>query len=455
MATRKESKQSLDSNDSLEEPSSTNNVLSNIPEAKWIKIYLNGDEYFPGIKCVINNKHHRNFDVFLNYITQRLQPSFGAVRNIYSPVSGHRITNLEDLQPNHGYVAAGSERFKRIEAGYAQTKNIKKVIVHKPTPKIRPIFRSRNKPSNIRKSSAEVTIIYVFKNGDDFTPPLKFVLRKRDFIYWDKTLESIGKKIQLSSGYVKKLCTLEGQDIKNPEELINRQNYVAVGANEHFKYGKYVTEKLPVSTKPSSVKNKSPPSVTGVQAKTVNKIIQNSNENIIENDIKFIQDNSEQIIEENNNSNAVQKSELKLKKNELETKTNKSNCIEGYFIGTGDGIFKAQQQKLLSTITEINLDEDRSGLFRASERSEIINGAKEIQDSPDTLVDLPEDEMEAEEIDDEITPEMERAMQDLDLEDSQIVAFVPSFQNKTSVTPTKQLMRTSTGLHSQLQNTFV
>ncbi|XP_067123427.1 doublecortin domain-containing protein 2-like [Centruroides vittatus] len=460
MATKKDSKHPSDSNESLDQPS-TSNIQTNITEAKWIKVYLNGDEYFPGIKCVINNKHHRNFDVFLNYITQRLQPSFGAVRNIYSPVSGHRVTNLRDLLPNHGYVAAGGERFKRIEAGYAQNKNTKKVITRKPASKIRPTYRNHLKSSlnNRRSSVAEVTVIFVFKNGDDVMPPSKFVFRKRDLMNWEKILETIGKKVQLLTGYVKKLCTLEGKDIKGPEELTNKQSYVAIGVNEHFKFGKYNTQKSVPSQKTLTYQNRIlSSSETRTKSETETKsdldLTENDNEETVEDNISTnsVENNDEKTVLKGTFQNLEQMNE-----EESKEKTSKlSNGIEGYFYGPGDGIFKAQQRRMLSTITEINLDEDQGGLFRASERSEITNGAKEIQDSADTLVDFPEDEAQAEEIDDEITPEMERAMQDLDLEDSQqIVAFVPSLPNKTSVTPTKQIMRTNTELHSRLQNTFV
>ncbi|GIY79521.1 hypothetical protein CEXT_76001 [Caerostris extrusa] len=60
-------------------------------------------------------------------------------------------------------------------------------------------------------------------------------------------------------------------------------------------------------------------------------------------------------------------------------------------------------------------------------------GASEIEDSSETIVDLPVDLLEAEEIEDDITPDMERSMQHLSLDvPEEIVAYLPSMQNKNS-----------------------
>lgn len=91
--------------------------LMNLPDAKWIQIYINGDEHFSGCRCVVNSRYYRNLDMFLSYLTERLKPSFGAVRNIYTPVNGHPVNRLEDLISKHKYVVAGNERFKKLECG--------------------------------------------------------------------------------------------------------------------------------------------------------------------------------------------------------------------------------------------------------------------------------------------------------------------------------------------------
>ena len=44
-----------------------------------------------------------------------LRAPFGAVRNIYTPNSGHRINDLDQLQTGMQVVAAGTEKFRKLE----------------------------------------------------------------------------------------------------------------------------------------------------------------------------------------------------------------------------------------------------------------------------------------------------------------------------------------------------
>lgn len=94
-----------------------NSNIMNIPDSKWIQVFINGDEYFSGYHCVINSRYYRNLDMLLNYLTERLKPSFGAIRNIYTPVNGHPVNRLEDLISKQKYVVAGNERLKKLEFG--------------------------------------------------------------------------------------------------------------------------------------------------------------------------------------------------------------------------------------------------------------------------------------------------------------------------------------------------
>ena len=51
----------------------------------------------------------------LREVTGGIQAPFGAVRNIYTPRGGHKVDCLESLQSGEQYVAAGRERFKKLE----------------------------------------------------------------------------------------------------------------------------------------------------------------------------------------------------------------------------------------------------------------------------------------------------------------------------------------------------
>lgn len=78
-------------------------------------MYRNGDSYYPGRKIVINHRQMSHFDSFLSLVTFGVEAPFGAVRNIYTPREGHRILDMDHFQHGETYVAAGRERFKKLE----------------------------------------------------------------------------------------------------------------------------------------------------------------------------------------------------------------------------------------------------------------------------------------------------------------------------------------------------
>ena len=86
-----------------------------LPPTKTIVVYRNGDAFFPGRKIVVNQRHVSTFGSFLTSVTHGIEAPFGAVRNVYTPREGHRVVDLDHLQHGESYVAAGVERFKKLE----------------------------------------------------------------------------------------------------------------------------------------------------------------------------------------------------------------------------------------------------------------------------------------------------------------------------------------------------
>lgn len=78
-------------------------------------MFRNGDPYYEARRIVINEKRVSNFETLLREVTGGVQAPFGAVRNIYTPREGHKVDCLDNLQSGKQYVAAGRERFKKLE----------------------------------------------------------------------------------------------------------------------------------------------------------------------------------------------------------------------------------------------------------------------------------------------------------------------------------------------------
>ncbi|XP_074540103.1 uncharacterized protein LOC141801100 [Halichoeres trimaculatus] len=245
------------------------NFLSQ-PVVKNIFMFRNGDPYFEARRIVINEKRVSNFETLLREVTGGIQAPFGAVRNIYTPRGGHKVDSMESLQSGEQYVAAGRERFKRLD--YVQIGSRKKRMMQtlpiqaKPLPPNRFIVSAR-----FLKPIKEPCTIFVVANGDVLNPAMRLLIHQRMLSQFDKILEMITEKMGLRVlGGVRSLYTYEGHQVTEGVQLESGQLYVAVG-RERFK-------KLPYSdllfTKPRGTRR-----VNGIKAHSLPPIYRFSKQN--------------------------------------------------------------------------------------------------------------------------------------------------------------------------------
>ncbi|XP_070620608.1 doublecortin domain-containing protein 2B isoform X1 [Erythrolamprus reginae] len=202
------------------------------PLAKNVVVFRNGDPFFLGRKVVVSQRRFLTFDAFLNEVTSNIQAPV-AVRNIYTPREGHRVAELSELQNGCRYVAAGFERFKRLDYANPGMKQLKKHQKENGAQHYPGIPQKMMVTAGWKRQTHLPCIIYVFRNGDLLSPPFRMVLPRAALQEWPIVLGRLSEKANLRTGAVKKLCKLNGDLVSCGEELVNGEYYVAVGLEKY------------------------------------------------------------------------------------------------------------------------------------------------------------------------------------------------------------------------------
>ncbi|KAK6474293.1 doublecortin domain-containing protein 2B-like [Huso huso] len=222
-----------------------------LPLTKNVVVYKNGDPFFNGRKFVVNQKQFVTYESFLNEVTDNIQAS-AAVRNLYTPREGHRVHDLSELQSGSQYVAAGFERFKKLD--YLNPGSKKPAVIKKRDGlQMRPVYRA-NVSAKWRKHIHMPSVIHVFRNGDLLCPPFRLIIPKNMRQDWEKILIEVTEKANLRTGAVRRLCTVDGVTVSSEEELVSGQYCVAVGT-EKFKKLPYVELLVPKAPAHNGLRN--------------------------------------------------------------------------------------------------------------------------------------------------------------------------------------------------------
>ncbi|XP_021116223.1 doublecortin domain-containing protein 2 isoform X3 [Heterocephalus glaber] len=184
----------------MSDPGARSSHLSQ-PVVKSVFVYRNGDPFFAGRRVVIHEKKVSSFDVFLKEVTGGVQAPFGAVRNIYTPRTGHRIRRLDQIESGGNYVAGGQEAFKKLN--YLDIGEMKKRSMDAVNTEVKPVIHSRiNVSARFRKPLQEPCTIFLIANGDLISPVSRLLIPRKALNQWDHVLQMVTEKITLRSGAV-------------------------------------------------------------------------------------------------------------------------------------------------------------------------------------------------------------------------------------------------------------
>ncbi|XP_076083305.1 uncharacterized protein LOC143054256 isoform X8 [Mytilus galloprovincialis] len=332
-------------------------------------VYVNGDEHFLPKKLLVNPKRDRTYNAFLDYATKVLNPRYGAVRNIYTPEGRHRIRGFEDMTPDGRYVACGRERYKRLDRPYTQ--------IEAPSPRRRNRHSNRSDerliPAHHNKHLENVTgkisqiptqgkAIDIVVNGRFTESAIKVCLLPHQQHSFHETAKAVAEKVADSLNYrCDEICDLEGHVVTDVNQLETGGLYVAKNSYHTFKPGRYEPHGRKNIIVPLSPRDKQQTKYLWKE-RTLPPI--NSQK-------KHSPDHSVSSYPE----------------------TRKRNQVNGVPVKAAKHTKRTPKQA--------DYDKDDGGVFKAKGQNRDTRGAKEVRDNGDTKVDLPIDQVRAEEVKEE------------------------------------------------------
>lgn len=389
-------------------------------EIKRVTIYRNGDKNFKGRKVVINPHQLRTYDALLTQVTTLIRPNNGCVRSLRTPIGGSRIKDIDDLDTGRSYVACTQEKFKKLEYENIEEqirslqKSVSKDKESPRLPEIKPVVHNPRlqMSGRIKKVINEPCTIFVFTNEDELRPAARVLLQPRELQRWESIFAAVSERVRLRTGAIRWLFSLSGECVVNPNSLSNNEQYVAVGSEpfkamnygspvkrmevspnldrKRYDRGQYTKYKVPVVyTNKRSVPPSGATSQRSSQGNSTNASTNGSGNSQSTNRKKSPERNRQQrraLPQKNNYANRNQQNK------------NSRNNSDDVFRGNQND--KNGKQKTRETNYDNNGDD---GGYRAKNSRE-SRDAREVEDSEDTKVDLPIDQVEAEEVDEDESP---------------------------------------------------
>ncbi|XP_074144171.1 doublecortin domain-containing protein 2C isoform X5 [Sminthopsis crassicaudata] len=334
--------------------------LLDVTPARTILVYRNGDQFYVGKKFVINRRRVSSLESLMTQLNEKVAVPFG-VRRLYTPYNGHLVQELEELQQGGRFVAAGREKFRKLDYFHIAPQKPTRM---KKVKEIRPVVHSDLiVPSRWQTFNPKPRHINVFTNGNLFIPPAKLVIPRFTLCDWDNVLAMIGEKVQPTSGGVRRLYTMDGFLVDGSSDLIDHHYYVASGLETFKPLPYWETQNVPE-------------------------------------DIKIRYADFKKIMRRNRKLRNTRPSETEPVEEELNEVVDRS-LYEEILKNSESSVYHAKIEKKPSYTDPLTLGGAEGDVFQARSPRKEFQGALYVKDDQNVQIELPIDQRPAEEIKDE------------------------------------------------------
>ncbi|XP_034021504.1 doublecortin domain-containing protein 2C-like [Thalassophryne amazonica] len=177
-------------------------------------------------------------DALIHSEKKKGRPSKGGEENVHSPtlytLDGQPVKSVTELKFDSCYVAVSKGKFKPVQyfskkcdGNKCKEKLFVQAVRHKED--IKPVVQTKTEATgkNERNPKIEYFTIDVFTNGEPLIPSVTVKIPKTALKSMDNVCSVVGSMMCSHAG-VKRLYTLDGQLVKDPQDLKNDGKYVAV-----------------------------------------------------------------------------------------------------------------------------------------------------------------------------------------------------------------------------------
>ena len=190
--------------------------------AKKVRFYRNGDRFFRGMVIAVSPERFRTFEALMADLTssvvgdRKVLPN--GVRHIFSLDGSAKILDLTQLEDGESYVCASTQIFKDIE--YPEDNAPAWNRGDSPAPGRRSATPGLQRGGSSHEPEEEKNLDFVkprlvtiIRSGTRPRKAIRLLLNRKTVHSFEQVLHDISETIQLDSGPVRRIFTLEGNPV--------------------------------------------------------------------------------------------------------------------------------------------------------------------------------------------------------------------------------------------------